>query len=120
MFSFPKTRNPGPKKAKERLTSSMLSHLMLLPILATSVAATALAGERWSFSAGGTELEFVWVPLDAPEGAKRVEIGDFSGKHPKERRRIASIYGAVRAEWKTGILPGQDGGDRGAMGGRDG
>jgi hypothetical protein len=56
--------------------------------------------ETLSLSVSGTPFELVWVPVDAPKGVKRVEIGDFSGKHPKEKKRSESIYAPFESNGK--------------------
>ena len=60
-----------------------------------------------SLSVSGTPFELVWVPVDAPQGVKRVEIGDFSGKHPKEKKRSESIYAPFESNGKRGYYLGR-------------
>jgi hypothetical protein len=66
------------------------------------VAAKALPEEPLSLFVSGTKLDFVWVPVDAPEGVKSVEIGDFSGRNRKERNRSESIYAPFEKDEKRG------------------
>ena len=63
--------------------------------------------ETLSLSVSGTPFELVWVPVDAPQGVKRVEIGDFSGKHPKEKKRSESIYAPFESNGKRGYYLGK-------------
>ena len=63
--------------------------------------------ETLSLSVSGTPFELVWVPVDAPQGVKRIEIGDFSGKHPKEKKRSESIYAPFESNGKRGYYLGK-------------
>jgi len=67
----------------------------------------AVGQETLSLSASGMPFELVWVPVDAPQGVKRVEIGDFSGKHPKEKKRSESIYAPFDSNGKRGYYLGK-------------
>jgi TPR repeat protein/formylglycine-generating enzyme required for sulfatase activity len=71
------------------------------------VAVQALPAETTLLSVSGAELEFVWVPVDAPEGVKSVEVGDFSGRHPKEKKRTESIYAPFERDGKRGYYLGK-------------
>lgn len=90
------------------MTFNILYHPLVLAVAASCLSvSTALSQSAVSLSISGAKLDFVWVPLDAPEGAKRVEIGDFSGKHPKERRRSESIYAPFEQNGKRGYYLGK-------------
>jgi hypothetical protein len=90
------------------VNSGIFYHTVFLSIAAAWLSvSTALCEPAASLSISGTKLDFVWVPLDAPEGAKRVEIGDFSGKHPKEKKRNESIYAPFEQNGKRGYYLGK-------------
>ena len=63
--------------------------------------------ETLSLSVSGTPFELVWVPVDEPQGVNRIEIGDFSGKHPKEKKRSDSIYAPFESNGKRGYYLGK-------------
>ena len=91
-----------------RINFSMLYLPFFLTVGAVFLSvSTTLSQSAVSLAISGTKLDFVWVPLDAPEGAKRVEIGDFSGKHPKEKKRNESIYAPFEQNGKRGYYLGK-------------
>jgi tetratricopeptide (TPR) repeat protein len=87
--------------------SSLYQPAFLAVAAAYLSVSTAFCQPAVSLSISGTKLEFVWVPLDAPDGARRVEIGDFSGKHPKEKKRSESIYAPFEQNGKRGYYLGK-------------
>lgn len=79
----------------------------VVAVLAACAASNVVSQEDFSLSISGTPFELVWVPVDAPQGVKRVEIGDFSGKRPKEKKRSESIYAPFERDGKRGYYLGK-------------
>jgi hypothetical protein len=85
--------------------SCFIALVLVLALLLISV--EVLHAGTLSLSVSGAKLDFVWVPVDAPEGVKNVEIGDFGGKHPKEKKRSENIYAPFERDGKRGYYLGR-------------